>query len=96
MFRLSYPVRVEAPSYTWPVAHEFHSIDYNKRTARAERTGKSIVMATHYESMRILERRLKRRLDVWPVDQDDVMLLHERVNEAGRITARDQNVDNSN
>ncbi|KAL0063670.1 hypothetical protein AAF712_009362 [Marasmius tenuissimus] len=67
-----------------------HSKDYIHRvgrTARAGRSGKSILMTTQYdvEFLRNLEKVLDRKLDLYPQDSEEVDLLHERVGEAGRV-----------
>lgn len=57
------------------------------RTARAGRSGKSITFVTQYdvELIQRIEKDLGRKLDLFPVQKDDVMLLQERVNEAQRM-----------
>jgi ATP-dependent RNA helicase DDX47/RRP3 len=59
------------------------------RTARAGRAGKSILMISQYdvEFMQRLEKTLDRQLDLYEHDQDEVDLLQERVDEAGRLAA---------
>lgn len=75
-----------------------HSKDYIHRvgrTARAGRSGKSITLVTQYdvEFIQRLEMAIDRKLDSWPVEKDEIALLKERVDEAGRLAAvelRDQ------
>jgi ATP-dependent RNA helicase DDX47/RRP3 len=65
-----------------------HSKDYIHRvgrTARAGRAGKAILFVTQYdvEFMKRLEKVPEHELELWPTDEEEVMLLHERVNEGG-------------
>ncbi|ORZ10892.1 P-loop containing nucleoside triphosphate hydrolase protein [Absidia repens] len=57
------------------------------RTARAGRSGKSITFVTQYdvELVQRIEKDLERKLDAFPVEKDEVMMLQERVFEAQRI-----------
>ncbi|KAI8088678.1 P-loop containing nucleoside triphosphate hydrolase protein [Halteromyces radiatus] len=57
------------------------------RTARAGRSGKSITFVTQYdvELIQRIEKDLGRKLDAFPVEKDEVMMLQERVGEAQRI-----------
>lgn len=57
------------------------------RTARAGRSGKSITFVTQYdvELIQRIEKDLERKLDPFPVEKDEVMMLQERVFEAQRI-----------
>ncbi|KAI8977933.1 P-loop containing nucleoside triphosphate hydrolase protein [Pilobolus umbonatus] len=57
------------------------------RTARAGRSGKSITFVTQYdvELIQRIEKDLERKLDAFPAQKDEVMLLQERVYEAQRI-----------
>ncbi|KAI8579375.1 hypothetical protein K450DRAFT_242948 [Umbelopsis ramanniana AG] len=57
------------------------------RTARAGRSGKSITFVTQYdvELIQRVEKDLGRKLDQYPLEKDEVMMLQERVNEAQRI-----------
>lgn len=57
------------------------------RTARAGRSGKSITFVTQYdvELIQRIEKDLERKLDQYPIEKDQVMMLQERVNEAQRI-----------
>ncbi|KAF7727151.1 ribosomal RNA processing protein [Apophysomyces ossiformis] len=59
------------------------------RTARAGRSGKSITFVTQYdvELIQRIEKDMERKLDAFPVDKEQVMLLQERVNDAQRIAA---------
>lgn len=69
-----------------------HSKDYIHRvgrTARAGRAGKSITLVTQYDVE--LLQRIESVVDVgmteWAVDKEEVALLRERVDEAGRVAA---------
>ncbi|KAK7047799.1 ribosomal RNA processing protein [Paramarasmius palmivorus] len=71
-----------------------HSKDYVHRvgrTARAGRSGKSILMTTQYdiEFMQRLEKVLDRKLDLYPHDLQEVDILRERVDEAGRTATNE-------
>ncbi len=57
------------------------------RTARAGRSGKSVTFVTQYdvELIQRVEKDLERKLDAFPVEKDEVMMLQERVDEAQRI-----------
>ncbi|KAI8393340.1 P-loop containing nucleoside triphosphate hydrolase protein [Radiomyces spectabilis] len=57
------------------------------RTARAGRSGKSLTFVTQYdvELIQRIEKDLERKLDGYPVEKDQVMMLQERVSEAQRI-----------
>ncbi|KAI7864109.1 P-loop containing nucleoside triphosphate hydrolase protein [Spinellus fusiger] len=57
------------------------------RTARAGRSGKSVTFVTQYdvELIQRVEKDLERKLDVFPLEKDEVMMLQERVNDAQRI-----------
>jgi len=70
-----------------------HSKDYIHRvgrTARAGRAGKAILLATQYdvEFLLRLEDVIGQKLELWPTDKE-VLLLRERVDEAGRLTAKE-------
>ncbi|KAH0580927.1 ATP-dependent rRNA helicase RRP3 [Termitomyces sp. J132] len=56
------------------------------RTARAGRSGKSILMVTQYDAevMLRLEMALERKLELYPTEPEEIALLKERVHEAGR------------
>ncbi|KAI6118774.1 DEAD-domain-containing protein [Pisolithus thermaeus] len=67
-----------------------HSKDYIHRvgrTARAGRAGKSITIVTQYdvELLQRIEKVIEKKLDMWPVSKEEVMLLKQRVDEAGRM-----------
>jgi len=69
-----------------------HSKDYIHRvgrTARAGRAGKSITLVTQYdvELIQRIEAVINKKLDLWPTDKEEVALLRERVDEAGRLAA---------
>jgi ATP-dependent RNA helicase DDX47/RRP3 len=71
-----------------------HSKDYIHRvgrTARAGRAGKAILLATQYdvEFLLRLEDVIGQKLELWPTDKEEVLLLRERVDEAGRLTAKE-------
>lgn len=68
-----------------------HSKDYIHRvgrTARAGRAGKAITIVTQYdvELVQRIEAVIGKKMDLWPVDEEEVALLKERVAEASRIT----------
>ncbi|KIJ52947.1 hypothetical protein M422DRAFT_58601 [Sphaerobolus stellatus SS14] len=56
------------------------------RTARAGRAGKAITITTQYdvEILLRLDDMLGKKLELWPVDKDEMQLLEQRVQEAGR------------
>ena len=59
------------------------------RTARAGRSGRAITMVTQYTVdlyMRI-EKLLKTTLEQFPIDEEAVLILEERVSEALRLAA---------
>ncbi|GBE82039.1 DEAD-domain-containing protein [Sparassis latifolia] len=67
-----------------------HSKDYIHRvgrTARAGRSGKSITLVTQYdvELIQRIEAATGKKMDLWPTDNEEIALLRERVDEAGRI-----------
>jgi ATP-dependent RNA helicase DDX47/RRP3 len=69
-----------------------HSKDYIHRvgrTARAGRAGKSITLVTQYdvELIQRIEAVINKKMDLWPTDKEEVALLRERVDEAGRLAA---------
>ncbi|KAH9997340.1 DEAD-domain-containing protein [Russula vinacea] len=69
-----------------------HSKDYIHRvgrTARAGRAGKSITLVTQYdvELIQRIEAVINKKLDLWPTDKEEIALLRERVDEAGRLAA---------
>ncbi|GAA5794884.1 ribosomal RNA processing protein [Helicostylum pulchrum] len=57
------------------------------RTARAGRSGKSVTFVTQYdvELIQRIEKDLDHKLDPFPCEKDEVMMLQERVDEAQRI-----------
>ncbi|KAG1462179.1 hypothetical protein G6F56_005570 [Rhizopus delemar] len=59
------------------------------RTARAGRSGKSVTFVTQYdvELIQRIEKDLERKLDAFPAEKEEVMMLQERVDEAQRIAA---------
>ena len=81
-----------------------HSKDYIHRvgrTARAGRAGKSITLVTQYdvELIQRIEQVIGKKMELWPTDDQEVALLKERVNEAGRIAAaemREQALNGNN
>ncbi|KAJ3566680.1 hypothetical protein NP233_g6847 [Leucocoprinus birnbaumii] len=81
-----------------------HSKDYIHRvgrTARAGRAGKSITLVTQYdvELIQRIEQVIGKKMELWPTDDQEIALLKERVNEAGRIAAaelRDQALNGNN
>jgi ATP-dependent RNA helicase DDX47/RRP3 len=69
-----------------------HSKDYIHRvgrTARAGRAGKSITLVTQYdvELIQRIETVIGKKMDQWPTDKEEIALLRERVEEAGRLAA---------
>jgi len=69
-----------------------HSKDYIHRvgrTARAGRAGKSITLVTQYdvELVQRIEAVTGKKMDLWPTDKEEIALLRERVEEAGRLAA---------
>ncbi|KAJ6609857.1 ATP-dependent rRNA helicase RRP3 [Mycena sp. CBHHK59/15] len=69
-----------------------HSKDYIHRvgrTARAGRAGKSITFVTQYdvELVQRIEQTIGKQMELWPTDTEEIALLKERVNEAGRVAA---------
>ncbi|KAF8577255.1 DEAD-domain-containing protein [Ramaria rubella] len=69
-----------------------HSKDYIHRvgrTARAGRSGKSITLVTQYdvELIQRIETVVGKEMDAWVVDKEEVALLKERVDDAGRVAA---------
>eukprot|EP00033_Pygsuia_biforma_P000627 GCRY01000740.1.p1 GENE.GCRY01000740.1~~GCRY01000740.1.p1 ORF type:complete len:442 (+),score=122.71 GCRY01000740.1:109-1434(+) len=69
-----------------------HSKEYIHRvgrTARAGRSGRAINMVTQYdvEIFMKIEKLMGKKLDAWPCEKDDVLLLQSRVMEAQRIAA---------
>lgn len=67
-----------------------HSKDYIHRvgrTARAGRSGKSVTLVTQYDVELVLriEQVIGKKMELWPVDKEEVALLRERVDEAGRL-----------
>lgn len=66
-----------------------HSKDYIHRvgrTARAGRSGKAVTFVTQYdvELYQRIEHLLGKQLPLYPVEEDEVMALQERVGEAQR------------
>lgn len=61
------------------------------RTARAGRAGKAVTLVTQYdvEFQLRLEQVLGQKLELWPVAQEEVHILEERVQEAGRLAANE-------
>jgi ATP-dependent RNA helicase DDX47/RRP3 len=57
------------------------------RTARAGRAGKSITLVTQYdvELVQRIEQTIGKQMELWPTDPEEIALLKERVNEAGRV-----------
>lgn len=67
-----------------------HSKDYIHRvgrTARAGRAGKSITLVTQYdvELVQRIEHVIGKKMELWATDDEEIALLKERVNEAGRV-----------
>ncbi|XP_018405000.1 PREDICTED: probable ATP-dependent RNA helicase DDX47 [Cyphomyrmex costatus] len=71
-----------------------HSKDYIHRvgrTARAGRSGRSITFVTQYdvELYQRIEQLISKQLPLFPTEEEEVMLLQERVSEAQRIAKMD-------
>lgn len=71
-----------------------HSKDYIHRvgrTARAGRSGRSITFVTQYdvELYQRIEQLISKQLPLYPTEEEEVMLLQERVSEAQRIVKMD-------
>jgi ATP-dependent RNA helicase DDX47/RRP3 len=71
-----------------------HSKDYIHRvgrTARAGRSGKSITLVSQYdvELLQRIEKVIGKKLEAWPTDKEEVALLRERVDEAGRTAVNE-------
>ena len=71
-----------------------HSKDYIHRvgrTARAGRAGKSITIVTQYdvELLQRIEKVIEKKLETFPTSKEEVMLLKERVDEAGRLAVNE-------
>lgn len=71
-----------------------HSKDYIHRvgrTARAGRSGKSITLVTQYdvELVQRIESVIGKRMEEWPTDKEEIALLRERVDEAGRAATNE-------
>ena len=71
-----------------------HSKDYIHRvgrTARAGRSGKSVTLVTQYdvELVQRIEAVTGKKLELWPTDRDEIALLRERVDEAGRAATNE-------
>lgn len=71
-----------------------HSKDYIHRvgrTARAGRAGKSITIVTQYdvELLQRIEKVIEKKLELFPTSKEEVMLLKERVDEAGRLAVNE-------
>lgn len=78
-----------------------HSKDYIHRvgrTARAGRSGRSITFVTQYdvELYQRIEQLIGKKLTLYKTEEDDVMLLQERVSEAERIVKTEmKNIEDS-
>ncbi|KAF8559836.1 DEAD-domain-containing protein [Imleria badia] len=71
-----------------------HSKDYIHRvgrTARAGRAGKSITIVTQYdvELLQRIEKVIGKKLELFPTSKEEVILLKERVDEAGRLAVNE-------
>lgn len=56
------------------------------RTARAGKSGKAITLVSQYdvEVFQRLEKLIEKKMDLYPAPKENVMMLKERVEEAGR------------
>jgi ATP-dependent RNA helicase DDX47/RRP3 len=65
------------------------------RTARAGRSGKSITIVTQYDVEWILriEHAIGKKMELWPTEKEEVLLLKERVGEACRLAANEMKED---
>lgn len=71
------------------------------RTARAGRSGKSVTLVTQYdvELIQRIEAVIGKKMELWPTDAEEIALLRERVDEAGRMATnemKDQGAGKSN
>jgi ATP-dependent RNA helicase DDX47/RRP3 len=71
-----------------------HSKDYIHRvgrTARAGRSGKSITLVTQYdvELIQRIEQVIGKQMELWATDVEEIALLRERVEEAGRVAVNE-------
>ena len=71
-----------------------HSKDYIHRvgrTARAGRSGKSITLVTQYdvELIQRIEAVIGKKMELWATDAEEIALLRERVDEAGRMATNE-------
>ncbi|KAJ7262237.1 P-loop containing nucleoside triphosphate hydrolase protein, partial [Mycena haematopus] len=78
-----------------------HSKDYIHRvgrTARAGRAGKSITLVTQYdvELVQRIEQTIGKQMELWPTDAEEIALLKERVNEAGRVATAELKEQSAN
>lgn len=79
--------------FSWCLTLHIVSIEisYIGRTARAGRSGKAIAMVTQYdvEVYQRLEALLGKKLEEYKLDEETVLVLLERVNEAQRLASRE-------
>ena len=87
---------LDIPSVDFVINYDvpMHSKDYIHRvgrTARAGRAGQAITIVTQYdvELIQRLETTINKKLDLWPTNKDEMLLLRERVDEAGRLAANE-------
>ncbi|CAL1704957.1 unnamed protein product [Somion occarium] len=78
-----------------------HSKDYIHRvgrTARAGRSGKAITLVTQYdvELIQRIEKVTGKQMETWPIDAEEVALLRERVDEAGRVATNEMKEQSMN
>jgi ATP-dependent RNA helicase DDX47/RRP3 len=61
------------------------------RTARAGRSGKSITFVSQYdvELVQRIESATGKKMELWPTDNEEIALLKERVDEAGRVAVNE-------
>ncbi|KAF7795000.1 hypothetical protein EIP86_006144 [Pleurotus ostreatoroseus] len=89
-------IGLDIPSVDFVINYDvpMHSKDYIHRvgrTARAGRAGQAITIVTQYdvELIQRLETTINKKLDLWPTNKDEMLLLRERVDEAGRLAANE-------
>jgi ATP-dependent RNA helicase DDX47/RRP3 len=61
------------------------------RTARAGKSGRSITFVTQYdvENIQKIENLIEKKMDLYEIDENSVLMLHERVLEALRYAKQE-------